>query len=108
MGYVGPETMFVLSPSPEGRDALTSLIEEALQLRMQGLTTDEIEDLLARDVPTKDPEIDAEELVRFHLSAWKNGVKSLYYLRSTSLVAKKRNRHVERCEEGGEEPREGS
>lgn len=36
-----------------------------------------------------DPEIEAEELVRLHLSAWKNGVKSLYYLRSTSLVAKK-------------------
>ena len=36
-----------------------------------------------------DPEIDGEELVRLHLSAWKNGVKSLYYLRSTSLVAKK-------------------
>jgi len=36
-----------------------------------------------------DPEISAEELVRLHLSAWKNGVKSLYYLRSTSLVAKK-------------------
>lgn len=36
-----------------------------------------------------DPEISAEELVRLHLSAWKNGVKSLYYLRSTSLVAKR-------------------
>lgn len=36
-----------------------------------------------------DPEISAEELVRLHLSAWKNGVKSLYYLRSTSLVAQK-------------------
>ena len=36
-----------------------------------------------------DPEIDPEELVRLHLSAWKNGVKSLYYLRSTSLVAQK-------------------
>lgn len=36
-----------------------------------------------------DPEIEAEELVRLHLSAWKNGVKSLYYLRSTSLVAQK-------------------
>ena len=36
-----------------------------------------------------DPEIDAEELVRLHLSAWRNNVKSLYYLRSTSLVAKK-------------------
>ena len=37
-----------------------------------------------------DPEIPAEELVRLHLAAWKNGVKSLYYLRSTSLVAKSR------------------
>jgi len=36
-----------------------------------------------------DPEIRAEELVKLHLVAWKNGVKSLYYLRSTSLVAKK-------------------
>jgi ribonucleoside-diphosphate reductase alpha chain len=36
-----------------------------------------------------DPEIEAEELIRLHLSAWKNGVKSLYYLRSTSLVAKR-------------------
>jgi ribonucleoside-diphosphate reductase alpha chain len=36
-----------------------------------------------------DPEIDPEALVRLHLSAWKNGVKSLYYLRSTSLVARK-------------------
>jgi len=36
-----------------------------------------------------DPEIDAEDLVKLHLSAWKNGVKSLYYLRSTSLSAKK-------------------
>jgi len=36
-----------------------------------------------------DPQIEAEELVALHLSAWKNGVKSLYYLRSTSLVAKR-------------------
>lgn len=35
-----------------------------------------------------DPNIPAEELVRLHLSAWANGVKSLYYLRSTSLVAR--------------------
>ena len=38
-----------------------------------------------------DPEIEAEELVRLHLAAWANGVKSLYYLRSTSLVAKQKN-----------------
>jgi len=37
-----------------------------------------------------DPEVEAEDLVRLHLSAWRNGVKSLYYLRSTSLVAKKK------------------
>ena len=36
------------------------------------------------------PDISGEELVRLHLSAWKNGVKSLYYLRSTSLVAQKK------------------
>ena len=36
-----------------------------------------------------DPEIEAEELVRLHLAAWANDVKSLYYLRSTSLVAKR-------------------
>ncbi len=39
-----------------------------------------------------DPQIEAEELVALHLSAWKNGVKSLYYLRSTSLVAKKQRK----------------
>ena len=36
------------------------------------------------------PDIDGEELVRLHLAAWKNGVKSLYYLRSTSLVAQRK------------------
>jgi ribonucleoside-diphosphate reductase alpha chain len=41
-----------------------------------------------------DPEIDPEDLVRLHLSAWKNGVKSLYYLRSTSLVAHKSSLEV--------------
>ena len=39
-----------------------------------------------------DPEIEAEDLVRLHLAAWANGVKSLYYLRSTSLVAKRETR----------------
>lgn len=36
------------------------------------------------------PDIDGEELVRLHLAAWHNGVKSLYYLRSTSLVAQRK------------------
>ena len=38
------------------------------------------------------PDIEGEELVRLHLAAWKNGVKSLYYLRSTSLVAQRKEK----------------
>ena len=38
------------------------------------------------------PDIDGEELVRLHLAAWHNGVKSLYYLRSTSLVAQRKTK----------------
>jgi ribonucleoside-diphosphate reductase alpha chain len=36
-----------------------------------------------------DPEADASYLFRLHLSAWKMGLKSLYYLKSTSLLTKK-------------------
>jgi ribonucleoside-diphosphate reductase alpha chain len=36
-----------------------------------------------------DPESDAAYLFRLHLTAWKNGLKSLYYLKSSSLLAKK-------------------
>jgi glutaredoxin len=36
-----------------------------------------------------DPESPASELMRLHLSAWKAGVKSLYYLKSSSLQVKK-------------------
>jgi len=36
-----------------------------------------------------DPESDAAYIFRLHLSAWKNGLKSLYYLKSSSLLAKK-------------------
>jgi ribonucleoside-diphosphate reductase alpha chain len=36
-----------------------------------------------------DPEADAAYLMRLHLSAWKMGLKSLYYLKSTSLQVKK-------------------
>ena len=36
-----------------------------------------------------DPDISAEEMFRLHLSAWKNGVKSLYYLKSSSPLKKK-------------------
>jgi ribonucleoside-diphosphate reductase alpha chain len=36
-----------------------------------------------------DPEAPASYLLRLHLSAWKMGLKSLYYLKSTSLQVKK-------------------
>ena len=36
-----------------------------------------------------DPESDAAYIFRLHLAAWKNGLKSLYYLKSSSLLAKK-------------------
>ena len=36
-----------------------------------------------------DPEESAANLLRLHLSAWKAGVKSLYYLKSSSLQVKK-------------------
>jgi ribonucleoside-diphosphate reductase alpha chain len=36
-----------------------------------------------------DPECSAEYLFRLHLSAWKMGLKSLYYLKSSSLLTKR-------------------
>jgi len=36
-----------------------------------------------------DPESDPAYIMRLHLSAWKNGLKSLYYLKSSSLLTKK-------------------
>lgn len=37
-----------------------------------------------------DPEISAEELIRLHLAGWKAGLKSFYYLKSSSLQVKKK------------------
>lgn len=37
-----------------------------------------------------DPEATAEYLFRLHLSAWKGGLKGLYYLKSSSLLVKKK------------------
>jgi ribonucleoside-diphosphate reductase alpha chain len=37
-----------------------------------------------------DPESDAAYITRLHLSAWKMGLKSLYYLKSSSLLTNKR------------------
>ncbi len=36
-----------------------------------------------------DPEASAEYIIRLHLSAWRAGLKSLYYLKSSSLQVKK-------------------
>lgn len=37
-----------------------------------------------------DPEADAAYIMKLHLSAWKMGLKSLYYLKSSSLLTKKK------------------
>jgi ribonucleoside-diphosphate reductase alpha chain len=37
-----------------------------------------------------DPESDPAYIMRLHLAAWKNGLKSLYYLKSSSLLTKKK------------------
>jgi ribonucleotide reductase alpha subunit len=37
-----------------------------------------------------DPEADAAYIMRLHLAAWKNGLKSLYYLKSSSLLTNKK------------------
>lgn len=64
MGYVGPETMFLLSLSPEGRESLTDLVEEALQLRLMGLTTKEIEDRLDSDLSRLESTTTTPRMVR--------------------------------------------
>ena len=38
-----------------------------------------------------DPESDPAYIMRLHLSAWKMGLKSLYYLKSSSLLTKKKS-----------------
>jgi flagellar motor component MotA len=50
MGYFGPEAMFVLSLPQEGQESLYDLIEDALQLRNSGLSTEEIEKELEADL----------------------------------------------------------
>ena len=41
-----------------------------------------------------EPEADAKYLMKLHLSAWKMGLKSLYYLKSTSLQVKNKGSRV--------------
>lgn len=47
-----------------------------------------------------DPDITATEMFQLHLAAWKNGVKSLYYLKSSSPLKKKEVDHVLVTKEG--------
>jgi ribonucleoside-diphosphate reductase alpha chain len=42
-----------------------------------------------------DPEISADRMFQLHLAAWKNGVKSLYYLKSSSPLKKKDRKEQE-------------
>jgi ribonucleoside-diphosphate reductase alpha chain len=42
-----------------------------------------------------DPESDPAYIMRLHLSAWKMGLKSLYYLKSSSLLTKKRDKSTQ-------------
>jgi ribonucleoside-diphosphate reductase alpha chain len=42
-----------------------------------------------------DPESDPAYIMRLHLSAWKMGLKSLYYLKSSSLLTKKREKSTQ-------------
>jgi ribonucleoside-diphosphate reductase alpha chain len=47
-----------------------------------------------------DPEASAEYIFRLHLSAWKMGLKSLYYLKSSSLLTKRNSDAVVVTREG--------
>jgi ribonucleoside-diphosphate reductase alpha chain len=44
-----------------------------------------------------DPEISAERMFQLHLAAWKNGVKSLYYLKSSSPLKKNETKEQPTC-----------
>ena len=51
-GYVGPETMFMLSLKPEQREFVTDTVEEALKMRSEGLSERDISDRLAYAILT--------------------------------------------------------
>jgi len=56
--------MFLLSLSSEGRESLTDLVEEALQLRLTGLTTKEIEDRLDSDLTCLESTTSTPRMIR--------------------------------------------
>lgn len=63
-GYVGPETMFLLSLKPEQRDYMTDTIEEAVKLRSEGLSDDEISGRLAFAIRTVEGWTSTPRIVR--------------------------------------------
>ena len=50
VAYFNAQTTFFMSLDAESRDRLTDLIEDSLQLRSAGLSTDEIEARLEEDL----------------------------------------------------------
>jgi hypothetical protein len=41
-GYIGPETMFMLSLTPDQREYVSDIVEESLQMRSEGMSEEEI------------------------------------------------------------------
>jgi len=64
MGYFNHEAMFVLSLSPAMRDKLTDVVEEVVQLRSSGLTTEEIEKMLENDLELIEKSSSTPRMVR--------------------------------------------
>lgn len=50
LAYFNPQTMFLLSLDEESRDRISDLVNEAVQLRASGLSTEEIEQRLDGDL----------------------------------------------------------
>jgi hypothetical protein len=63
-GYVGPETMFMLSLKPEQREFLTDAVEEALKLRSEGLNNEDISYRLAHAILTIEKWTSTPRIVR--------------------------------------------
>ncbi len=63
-GYVGPETMFMLSLKPEQREFVTDAVEEALKMRSDGLSEEDIAGTLAYAILTIEKWTQTPRIVR--------------------------------------------
>jgi hypothetical protein len=63
-GYVGPETMFMLSLDPQQRDFVTDTVEEALKMRSEGLNDRDISYRLAYAIFTIEKWTSTPRIVR--------------------------------------------